>query len=175
MVDISGGSIGAYFDAFDGSEVNIRGGSFEDGFIFGNGTAFSAFEGSAVNLFGSNFVLNGESLDGSLTMNQAFTIVERNVTLSGLLADGTAFHFELNSQYDRFEDSFDPNATLKVTLVSTVLLGDTSQDGVVNFSDISPFIGVLVSGDYLEQADCNVDGVVDFSDISLFIAILAGS
>ena len=61
---------------------------------------------------------------------------------------------------------------LKLTLES-VLLGDCNQDGVVNFSDISPFIATLSSGDYLAEADSNEDGFVDFSDISSFIALLS--
>ena len=48
------------------------------------------------------------------------------------------------------------------------------MDGVVNFLDISPFIAVLSSGTFLDQADCNQDGDVDFLDISPFIAILSG-
>ena len=56
-----------------------------------------------------------------------------------------------------------------------VLLGDCNFDGIVNFLDISPFIGLLTSGVYVEQADCNEDGFVNFLDIAPFIAILAGS
>jgi len=54
------------------------------------------------------------------------------------------------------------------------ILGDTNDDGLVNFFDISPFIGLLTSGEYSQAADTNVDGVVDFLDISSFIAILTG-
>ena len=55
------------------------------------------------------------------------------------------------------------------------ILGDCNQDGVVNFLDINPFIGILASFTFLEQADCNQDGVVTFLDIAPFIAILAGN
>lgn len=55
------------------------------------------------------------------------------------------------------------------------VLGDTNLDGEVNFFDIEPFIGILSSNVFLEQADCNQDGVVNFLDISAFIAILASS
>ena len=54
------------------------------------------------------------------------------------------------------------------------LLGDANQDGVVNFLDIAPFIGLLGTGAFLSQADSNQDGAVDFLDIASFIAILAG-
>jgi len=56
--------------------------------------------------------------------------------------------------------------------VTTALLGDVNQDGVVNFSDIPSMIQILISGAYLEEADVNEDGAVGFSDIPPFIAIL---
>jgi len=52
------------------------------------------------------------------------------------------------------------------------LLGDSNQDGVVDFSDIPAFISILQSGDFLDEADINGDGVVDFADISFFIDLL---
>ena len=54
-------------------------------------------------------------------------------------------------------------------------LGDCNLDGMVNFSDISPFIAVLSSGGFQAQADCDDSGYVDLSDISPFITILSGS
>ncbi|MDB2686537.1 sulfatase-like hydrolase/transferase [Mariniblastus sp.] len=56
---------------------------------------------------------------------------------------------------------------------TSVVLGDCDLNGIVDFSDIAPFITLLASGDYLAQADVNRDGMVDFSDISPFIIILA--
>ena len=57
--------------------------------------------------------------------------------------------------------------------ISDLLCGDVSLDGFVNFLDIAPFIELLSSNTYLEQADCNQDGVLDFLDIAFFIDILA--
>ena len=71
--------------------------------------------------------------------------------------------------------SFASGATLTVTLVSDVLLGDCNQDGQVDFSDIPSFIEVLISGTFLEEADCNEDGEVTFSDIPRFIEILTAA
>ena len=165
-VNISGGSVGNNFAAFEGSEVNISGGVVGD--------SIDAYHSSEVNLFGRDFVLDGVLLD-DLIAGEAFTILDRNVTLSGLLADGSAFSFDLNTEFSNSisEDHFHPDAMLTVTLTSEVLRGDCNQDGVVNFSDISPFISILSAGDYLSQADINGDAVVDFSDISPLIAILA--
>jgi hypothetical protein len=56
--------------------------------------------------------------------------------------------------------------------------GDLNLDGVVDFSDINPFVSVL-SGqdpdpDRRRAADINRDGVVDFADVNPFIAALTG-
>ena len=53
------------------------------------------------------------------------------------------------------------------------LLGDANLNGVVNFLDITPFISLLSSGTFLDQADINRDGVVNFLDISPFVSILS--
>ena len=55
-----------------------------------------------------------------------------------------------------------------------VVLCDVNRDGIVNFLDISPFIGVLSSGGDQAEADCNEDGMVNFLDISPFILALSG-
>ena len=46
------------------------------------------------------------------------------------------------------------------------------MNGVVDFLDIPAFIDVLITGPFLDEADCNQDDVVDFLDIPAFIAIL---
>ena len=58
---------------------------------------------------------------------------------------------------------------------TSILLGDVSGDGVIDFLDISPFITVLATGAFQEEADIDGNGVVDFLDISPFIAILSGA
>ena len=53
-----------------------------------------------------------------------------------------------------------------------VLLGDVNVDGVVDFSDITPFILAQLSGVFQEQADCDLSGDITFDDIPPFIVIL---
>lgn len=108
-VNISGGTVGINFQSISRSEVNISGGSV------GNG--FRAPDGSMVNLFGTQFVLDGVDITDSLAANVAAIISDRNVTLSGLLTDGSQFSFVLNSQFSSGEDFFGTNAILSVTLV----------------------------------------------------------
>ena len=185
VINISDGSVGSLFDAGIGSEVNITGGSvgdemfaFEDSVVNISGGSvspgFRALDGSTINLFGSDFVVNGVLLD-DLVEGEAFTILDRDVTFSGLLADGSAFSLNLSSVPQDFVGGFTPGATLTVTPVveSDFQLGDVNGDGVVSFLDIGPFIAVLsASGDQAE-ADINGDNVVDFLDIVPFISLLS--
>ena len=106
-INISGGIVGDFFDAQSGSEVNISGGEL--------GRGFTAFENSNVNLIGSAFAIDGVLLS-DLAQGEAFNITERNVTLSGLLADNTAFSFFLNDDFNQTSiERFSPGATLTVT------------------------------------------------------------
>ena len=61
---------------------------------------------------------------------------------------------------------------LQFTQSNSFLLGDVNRDGVVNFFDISPFIGLLSMGNFQIEADINMDLEVDFLDISPFIQLL---
>ena len=47
------------------------------------------------------------------------------------------------------------------------------DSGVVNYSDISEFIAILIAGSYQAEADCNQDGVVNSIDIPVFVGVLA--
>ncbi|MEN0019391.1 MAG: hypothetical protein AAF747_00750 [Planctomycetota bacterium] len=113
-VHISGGAVGSDFDAFSGSKVNVSGGTV--------GEMFAAFTDSTVNLFGTSFFLDGAELT-ELVLGEAFTIADRDVTLTGILADGSAFDFDLNTSLTDSvvfgNDFFDTNAVLTVTLVPT--------------------------------------------------------
>ena len=164
-VNISGGAVGLGFDAFSGSVINIRGGAIE--------TGFHARDGSVVNVIGDNFLLDGVPVAG-LGLGQVLEIENRDVTLSGVLADGTAFSFDLNSVDNNSDDFFDENATLTVSLESPFLLGDVNRDGVVDFFDIQPFINVLSTQTFQAEADIDESGVVNFFDIAPFIEILSG-
>ena len=50
--------------------------------------------------------------------------------------------------------------------------GDINQDGVVNFSDIPPFISLLISGEFSCEGDVDQSGEVNFQDIPPFITLL---
>ena len=175
-VNISGGTVDGFFTANDGSEVNISGGIVVSELNFGGFDefrgGFSALSGSKVNIFGNEFFINGLELD-TLVPGQASTITDRNVTLSGLLADGEQFSFNLRP-VSALGDTFETDATLTVTLVSPVILGDVNLDNVVDFFDIAPFIDRLSNQGFQAEADIDGNGVVDFLDIAPFIGLLSG-
>ncbi len=111
-VNLNSGSVGTDFSLLPGSIANIRGGNIADG--------IEVFAGSMVNLFGTEFLLNDLPLD-TLSLGETITIADRNVSLTGRLADGSPFSFDLNTN-PAFRgpwspDYFDLDATLTVTLV----------------------------------------------------------
>ena len=128
IVNISGGSIGGSFGAADNSTINISGGSIGEDFrandsstinIAGGtfGLAFYANHKSSVHLFGTQFIFDSIDITSLLTENVPFTIIDRDVELAGLFADGSPFDFDLNSINLSGEDYFDPGANLTITLI----------------------------------------------------------
>ncbi len=97
------------------------------------------------------------------------------------LVDNNADHIALATlfQGDDFYFNTDPSTSSFVLTPGaagpTILLGDVNQNGIVNFLDINPFIGLLATENFLAEADCNQDGVVNFLDIASFTEILAGN
>jgi hypothetical protein len=122
VMSVSGGTVNGYIQVVAG-ELNISGGAIEGPLQVG--------PDGAVNLLGRSFELNGVSLD-SLTLHEPFTIEDRNVVLSGVLADGSAFSFDLNSVSPTSGDYFDAMALLTVSLI---LPGDFNNDGLVDAAD----------------------------------------
>jgi len=133
-VKISGGTFNESFTAQRGSIVNISGGSFVEitahlswdsddlggslvNLSGGSFNRFNAYSGSHVNLLGTKFQLDGVDITSTLVFNVPLTIDDRDVTLSGLLADGSPFIFDLNSTFVSGADHFNTDAHLTVTLI----------------------------------------------------------
>jgi len=142
-VNITGGVVGNDFTVRSGATANISGGTIGDAFtasvdsnviIAGGffGTQFYAVRDSNVDLFGIEFALSGVDITSSLVENVPFVLADRQGTLTGVLADGSPFSFDLNSTRIGSEDFFDPTANLRITLVGP---GDFNGDGAVNGSD----------------------------------------
>ena len=159
----------------------------------GTSTLFSVDSANAVTVLDSfsldtlDFVQDANGVNTTPVLNLEFEITSAGgytftltgdtaggppVTSSGTFSGLTAAAAYANNQ------SEGPDLALAIDSISitqtfglSVLLGDSNLDGVVDFLDIPAMIGILLSGVYLEQADCNEDGELDFSDITPFIAI----
>ena len=104
-----------------------------------------------------------------------------DATLQGTLDDYIANYTTLvggGYAYFSQQKTGNGNSTIisnfEIEVTGPVLCGDVDLSGVVDFSDISPFIAVLSAGAFQAEADCDESGAVDFSDIAPFIAALSG-
>ncbi len=162
VANISGGTIGENFAIMSGGEVNVTGGTL------GN---FVAEANSQLNLFGTEFLVDGNPVVGLVGM--PITITDRDVTLLGLLADGSLVGFDLRSTFGASgDDYFDTDATITVTLTGKPMLGDVNGDGSVNLLDVAPFVDLVTAGGFLAEADINQDKSVDLLDVSPFVDLL---
>jgi hypothetical protein len=202
VVTLNGGAVGGFFQLFDQSELTINGGTIESFGVFDGsrvtinggtvtrfpdifsagvvdihgGDIFSirAFSGSTVNLFGTSFALDGEPIE-NLIPNQQFEISDRNVTLTGVLEDGSSIETSLNTNFGGFfssePDGAAAGATVTVTMVAAV--GDLNADGVVDAGDINLFPDQLglagTDPDFDSAFDFNGDGQITLADHNLLI------
>ena len=91
-------------------------------------------------------------------------------TLTGLQTDGSG---NLEITVTRTTQLFIASVSLTAQPgVQMALKGDVDLSGVVDFSDIAPFIAVLQGGGFQAEADCDCSTAVDFADNPAFIAIL---
>lgn len=128
LLNISDGKVNGSVTVSSGSIATLTGGEIAGEIRNGSGTVnifggsiigdFSALtEESVTNIFGQLFILDGVPLS-NLEIGEAFKITARDVVLSGLLADGTPFSFDLNAKSTPRADYFSREATLTVTLVA---------------------------------------------------------
>lgn len=91
-----------------------------------------------------------------------------------LKIDGFYFSTFFGGSGDQWNTSKEEVAFFDDFRVFTHILGDVDRNGVVNFFDIAPFIGLLTTGGYQTEADTNEDNAINFSDINGLIQLLAG-
>jgi hypothetical protein len=73
----------------------------------------------------------------------------------------------------------DYNATVNKTFVRAAFvpefdLGDVNRDGDVNGLDVDPFVDLVLTGSYQDEADMNEDTVVNGLDVDPFVAAIVG-
>lgn len=95
---------------------------------------------------------------------------------SNLFVDptGIAVDFETNRMFVCNKGDNTGNVMV-FDLTVPILLGDVNGDGVVDLLDVNPFVKVLTTGVYNENADMNQDGVVNLVDVAPFIDAIAGN
>lgn len=89
LMVVEGGSIGAFLDIDQGATLHYSGGSIGD--------KLEVFSGGRLDIFGSAFFIDGQPLEGLLP-GEPFEVTQRGgAVLSGVLADGSPFAFDLNA------------------------------------------------------------------------------
>jgi hypothetical protein len=193
VVNVRDGVVGPFFQAFSGSEVNIYGGrvndvtaqegsaiNIYDGVIAGSiyaypggvvnisggdvGAGLRVFDGSHCNVFGTAFALDGVNIAG-LQIGVPVEIRQRDLVLSGVLANDQPFDFYLESQFVFFRpfsspDFFEATASVTVTLVNNP--GDYDGNGRVDDADYLVWQAAMWTGDL--AADGNYDRRVTEAD-----------
>ena len=172
QLNMTGGRVGGFLMAWEGSNVNINGGTIDflsartesvvhiseaefEGPLGGNLSA----TGGEVHFFGTKFTLCGQRLN-DLEVGQPVTIEQRNVKLGGRFVRGTEFRFDLNDDHTVFKDYFSHSSVTTVTLVHSP--GDYNGDKFVDDADLIVWQEALQSGSL--AADGNYDRVVDEAD-----------
>ena len=165
-VTINGGRVTRFPDIFSSGVVDIHGGD-----IF----SIRAFSGSTVNLFGTGFALDGQPIQ-NLVPGQEFVVSNRNVTLTGVLEDGSPIETSLNTAFGGFfsnnPDGAAADARVTVTLVPAA--GDFNADEIVDVNDINLYPGQLgLNGNdpgFNSLFDLNGDGEITLADHDLLIS-----
>ncbi|TWT35748.1 hypothetical protein KOR34_06420 [Posidoniimonas corsicana] len=130
-VSISGGVIGTGFEALRWSSVALSGGEYGEG--------FRAERDSSVSLVGQEFRLDGAPIEG-LGVGRPVVVTSRGGRLTGVLADGSSFGFDLtpedvlNNKPPVGFDFFSVDSHIALTLISG-LPGDYNNDGRVTAAD----------------------------------------
>lgn len=133
QAEISGGLLNA-FSIDQGSVAEVYGGDFSMAsvvvrpggvaHIFGGEfsplgrihSGVAAASTSEVHLYGSRFKIDGRDIQG-LATGQAFVIADRNVTLTGVLKDGSPISLPLNADPPRGLALVSQDAVITITLV----------------------------------------------------------
>lgn len=149
VVNLAGGTVGGFFQLTNSTELNITGGQIESFGLFGSGAvanisggtvtrfpdifsggvvnisggdifAVRVFDGGEVNFTGTEFFIDGVAVNGNI--GEQVTIGQRNVNLSGTLADGSFFETDLNTTFGGFfsanPDGAGANALVTITTVA---------------------------------------------------------
>ena len=162
---------GHFFTRFDFTEITVDAAGSSGGLFSVNVTQFGV-NPPALPLFDPTFLADAGP-------NGAIVLARVDFDVVGAGAANLEFVLGPQGILDLPDIILNPSfGSASLTVGSPKVLtcpGDVDFSGVVDASDIAPFIELLSFGEYQVEADCNFDGVVSFQDIAPFIKILKGN
>ncbi|MDB2687058.1 trypsin-like serine protease [Mariniblastus sp.] len=136
---------------------------------FDDGSAANNFTGSSVPLTLEGTVAQGDS-GGPVLIQENGEWLVAGVLSGGTTPGGVYGDVSWWTGVEPFKAQIEAAGGVFADL----LLGDVNLDGLVDFSDIAPFIVLLSSSGFQVEADLDQSGFVDFSDIAPFAQRLSG-
>ena len=126
QIFLKGGEIAGTLSPFNGTTFTMTGGTWKGNFWFSIGSTLNLSGGTVqdqlslgdtiLNLTVKSVLVGGAPIAG-LIPGVPQVVTQRDTTLSGVLADGTPFSFDMNSGFVSDQDSFPTTAKVNVTLV----------------------------------------------------------
>ena len=125
----------------------------------------NGFSASADLTFDTTATPDGAAAANSLTVDLTSPLLEGQLL---------QFGFRITSSDGEGSAVDYDDVRLTVNPTNAILVGDVNLDSEVDFLDIGPFIALLSSGGFQDEADIDGSGVVDFLDIGPFVNLLSG-
>jgi hypothetical protein len=126
QIFLKGGEIAGTLSPFNGTTFTMTGGTWKGNFWFSVGSTLNLSGGTVqdqlslgdtiLNLTVRSALVGGAPIAG-IVPGVPQVVTQRDTTLSGVLADGTPFSFDMNSGFAPDQDSFPTTATVNVTVV----------------------------------------------------------
>ena len=100
-------------------------------------------------------------------------ITDTLYNVTGLEANGT-YIYRVKAVASWGESPWSAEKT--ITLAQSKLLGDVNQDGIINVSDVTDLVSMILDlkAKDMEVGDINGDGKIDVTDVSQLVNIIAG-
>lgn len=180
-------STGFFWGTTTATNVDVFEGATAPGLDYGFAYLFNFFPGDVETPLSEYLEINASNHEGfsHIALAEGKTSFNADTLANNVIVFQEGSIDELGDS--RFDSSFlsttptivltDPSGANTIQFVvadPVILLGDVNQDGIVAFTDISPFIAALnPSSPFVPEADCNQDDEVNFLDIAFLISILS--
>jgi hypothetical protein len=160
--NVSGGTLTGITTLWPGAEFTLSGGQVTGG--------IQALTDAYMEVRGTSFFLDGVDLGAGMALGESMAISSRDVILEGLLADGSSFNFDLDTDDHTSSEFFSSGMVLRIVMERP--RGDLDQDGYVGLDDLNIVLdmwnqdvdpGVLLSG------DPSGDGYVGLEDLNIVL------